>query len=134
MINQLRSNNIDRTKHKSLSNTHESNKKTIINQYLQDIYRFLHRYVRKDEFFNVFSKERHFDALNTLLPILDESDTLRIDSEIYFNNGSYLQAIFVYNQIIAMNSDDSRSILQKIGFSYENVHCYVNALKYYLQY
>ena len=105
-----------------------------INGYIQSLYRFFTLFSRKNDFLSVFKSDMDF----TQLPFfelwgLDQTVLLTI-AEYYLKNGFYEDAVSYFSYIQKHFEDVAPHILQKMGFAYQNLGDYRNAIQYYQRY
>ena len=105
-----------------------------INGYIQSLYRFFTLFSRKNDFLSVFKSDMDF----TQLPFfelwgLDQTALLTI-AEYYLKNGFYEDAVSYFSYIQKHFEDVAPHILQKMGFAYQNLGDYRNAIQYYQRY
>ncbi len=106
-------------------------RKTLMNRYLQDLYRFFKLFRRKGEFIDPFSSPLNLINI-PLLSDLDDVETLSIVGEFYFKRKYYHEAKDMYLSILE-KMPPSAPIFQKIGYCYHQDGDLKNALKYYEQ-
>lgn len=107
-------------------------RKTVMNKYLQDLYRFFKLFRRKGEFFDPFSSPINLVNVPLLSDDLDDVETLSIVGEFYFKRKYYREAKDVYMSILE-KMHPSAQLFQKIGYCYHQDGDFKNALKYYEQ-
>lgn len=105
----------------------------IVNRYIQDLYRFFKLYSRRREFLSIFDTDINLMEVEWLKPHLGDSETISIISEFYFKNGFYADAIKFYRYMLG-NHDASPHVYQKIGFAYQSLEKFREALKNYSRY
>lgn len=106
---------------------------TIINRYIQDLYRFFKLYSRRREFKSIFDSDINLTDVACLQPYLIDTPALSIIAEFYFKNGFYGDAIKFYRQMVA-NHDADPHVYQKMGYAYQSLGKYSEALKNYSRY
>ena len=102
------------------------------NLYIQDLYRFLTAYPNRAEFENIFEFEFEFSHYNLANELIPTSILLKDLAQYYFKNQLYASSSKLYIQYIK-NNEPQVDILQKIGFAYQQLNNYENALSYYQQ-
>lgn len=107
-------------------------RKALMNKYLQDLYRFFKLFRRKGEFFDPFSSPINLVNVPLLSADLDDVETLSIVGEFYFKRKYYREAKDVYMSILE-KMPPSAQLFQKIGYCYHQDGDFKNALKYYEQ-
>jgi len=111
----------------------ESTKKssTIYTQYIQDLYRFYKLYRFKGEFYDIFMTGMDFGNSLFFKYLVPDDTLVRKIAEFYFEHESYSKAIDIYKQIVGI--EEMPEILEKIGYAFQMLQDYENALKYYLK-
>ncbi len=112
--------------------TQPAQRKTLMNKYLQDLYRFFKLFRRKGEYNDPFSSPINLVNVPLLSADLDDVETLSIIGEFYFKRKYYSEARDVYLSLLD-KMPPSAQLFQKIGYCYHqdgNVEC---ALRYYQQ-
>lgn len=111
-----------------------NNKKgdTIAKQYIQDLYRFFKLNPHRSDFFDLFTLPMHFHRLPLLKPLLSDKESLRVIAEFFFRKEFYADALDVFEQISATETDNSE-LYQKIGYCNQMMLNDENALKAYLK-
>lgn len=107
-------------------------RKTLMNKYLQDLYRFFKLFRRKGEFYDPFNTPINLVNVSLLSGDLDDVETLSIIGEFYFKRKYYSEARDVYMSILE-KMPPSAQLFQKIGYCYHQENDIKNALKYYEQ-
>ena len=108
---------------------------SIINAFVQDLYRF----------FKLFSRRREFIAMmddpgldmTDCLPLVQvtrDAHVLELLGAFYFKNGFYDDAIKCFTRLEGMDDATDDHIYQKIGFAYQNAGKPDLALNYYRRY
>lgn len=105
----------------------------IVNRYIQDLYRFFKLYSRRREFISIFDTDINLMEVECLRPYIGDTETLSVIAEFYFKNGFYPDAIKFFRYMLK-NHDASPHIYQKIGYSYQSIGKYREALKNYSRY
>jgi len=108
-------------------------KDSIVNRYIQDLYRFYKLYSRRKEFTSIFDTNINLLEVECLKNHICDTETLSIISEFYFTNGFYLDAIQYFQHMID-NHDANPHVYQKMGFSYQSMNRFREALKNYSKY
>jgi len=106
---------------------------TIVNRYIQDLYRFFKLFSRRREFKSIFDTDIKLTDVECLKPYISDTSTLSVIAEFYFKNGFYDDAIKFYQLMIA-NHDTDPHVYQKIAFSFQSLGKYRDALKNYSRY
>ncbi|MFN8258900.1 MAG: tetratricopeptide repeat protein [Bacteroidales bacterium] len=104
--------------------------KYIINQYIQDLYRFFKISPDKSEFLDIFGDK--LDLYNTSLFLeywYDEEMYSKIGG-LYFKNEYFIDTVNVYKILIEKGFNNQQAF-EKIAFSFQKLKDFDNALKYY---
>ncbi len=104
--------------------------KTVITQYLQDMYRFYMLYKNKRFFYNIFHTP--VDVYNTsFFPLfVKDKNVKRNLGEFYFEKEFYEDAIKNFEQL-NKGEDTSTELFEKIAFAYQRMKEYQKALDVY---
>lgn len=101
-----------------------------IRHYLQDLYRFFKFFRKKDDFEDPFSSPFVASQIAQLKDILGINvDTIRLIAEFYFKNKYYREAAGLFELLDSFDSDYSN--WEKIGFCYDRMKDYSQALEWY---
>lgn len=108
---------------------------SIINAFVQDLYRFFKLFSRRREFIAVMDNPGldMTDCL-PLAQITRDSHVLELLGALYFKNAFYDDAIKCYTRLEGMEQVNDDHIYQKIGFAYQNAGKPEQALTYYSRY
>ena len=106
---------------------------TIINRYIQDLYRFFKLYSRRREFKSIFDTDINLTDVDCFKEHISDTSTLSVIAEFYFKNGFYEDAIRFYRLMVA-NHDADPHVYQKIAFSFQSLGRFHEALKNYSRY
>lgn len=106
---------------------------TIVNRYLQDLYRFFKLYSRRREFRSIFDTDINLTEAQCLKSYISHTPTLSVIAEFYFKNGFYDDAIKFYRLMVA-NHDTDPHVYQKIGYAQQSLGKLREALKNYSRY
>ncbi len=104
--------------------------KRAINSYLQNVYRFFKLYRRKDEFVDPFGKGINLISIPALANDFDDADLLEMVAEFYFKLSYMGDALAVFEKLEKIMPGDSARY-QKMGYAYENLKDWANAIKKY---
>lgn len=106
--------------------------RTIVTQYIQDLYRFFKIHKARLEFEDIFETDPDYQN-NVFLKIVfpDENITHKI-ADFLFETDHYQEALrlFIY---LKPHEKSEMEYLQKTGFCYQQNEDYENALKYYIK-
>ena len=104
--------------------------KSIITQYLQDLYRFFKLHPYKNEFSDIFKWE--FDIQNTSIfnKIITNKQVTRNIAEFFLENQHFAQAVELFS-FIEQSEESNTELFEKIGYCYQRIGDYKNALSYY---
>jgi tetratricopeptide (TPR) repeat protein len=101
----------------------------IANKYIQDLYRFFKLYKHSSQFANPFVTSLDFLEVKALKPILSERDTQRLIGEYFLKHEHYDEAAHCF--LALLDDESSPQLYQKIGFCYQNLGDYTEAINYY---
>ncbi len=102
----------------------------IITQYIQDLYRFFKLYKDKKEFADIFSLKLDIYKKDFYKKVIKNDYSIQNIAELYFEKKYYDDAIEAFKKIL--ESGESESVFyEKIGYSYQRLLDYENALDYY---
>jgi tetratricopeptide (TPR) repeat protein len=104
--------------------------KSIITQYLQDLYRFFKLYQYKHEFSDIFTWK--FDIQNTYFfkKLIHNTRITRNLAEFFLENKHFEQAAELFSVIENIEESDIE-LYEKIGYCYQQTGNYQKALDYY---
>ena len=105
----------------------------IVNRYIQDLYRFFKLYSRRREFKSIFDSDINLTEVDCLKPYITHTPTLSVIAEFYFKNGFYDDAIKFYRLMVS-NHDADPHVYQKIGYSFQSLGKWHEALRNYSRY
>ncbi|HAF29381.1 MAG TPA: hypothetical protein DCG75_10080 [Bacteroidales bacterium] len=104
--------------------------KSIITQYLQDLYRFFKLHPYKNEFPDIFTWSfdvQHSDFFNR---IITNKQVTRNIAEFLLENEHYDKAVEIF-KIIEKTEESNIELFEKIGYCFQRLGQYENALTYY---
>lgn len=108
-----------------------SRTKSIITQYIQDMYRFFKLYQRKYEFDDIFEESLDIVSTGFFKQIAQAPGKLKKKvAEFYFEKERYPEAIQLFQEFEAEVSDSSE-LFEKIAYAYQRQGKYTEALGYY---
>lgn len=133
MLSQLNAQNVNMAELQNASlQLGSSRRKTVMNKYVQDLYRFFRLFRRKCEFRDPFETELNLVAVPALASEFRDADMLQVIAEFYFRHHYYSDALELFKAIEEL-SCPSVSLFQKMGYCYQKLNDLDNALKYYEQ-
>ncbi len=108
---------------------------SIVNAFVQDLYRFFKLFSRRREFIAVMDNPGldMTDCL-PLAQVTRDSHVLELLGALYFKNAFYNDAIKCFTRLEGMEQVSDDHIYQKIGFAYQNAGKPEQALTYYNRY
>ena len=108
---------------------------SIVNAFIQDLYRFFKLFSRRREFIPVMDYEGldMTDCL-PLAQVTRDAHVLELLGALYFKNEFYDDAINCFTRLEGMDDVTDDHIYQKIGFAYQNAGKAERALTYYKRY
>ena len=108
---------------------------SIVNAFVQDLYRFFKLFSRRREFIAVMDNPGldMTDCL-PLAPVTRDAHVLELLGALYFKNGFHDDAIKCFTRLEGMDEATDDHIYQKIGFAYQNAGKPDQALTYYKRY
>ncbi|MDE6801381.1 MAG: tetratricopeptide repeat protein, partial [Muribaculaceae bacterium] len=109
-----------------------SSRRSIMNRYVQDLYRFFKLYSRKGEFHDPFVSDLNLVTIPALHGQFQGSDTLKAIAEFYFRHKYFGDATDIF-KIIEENSHPDGQLFEKMGYCYERTGNIDEALRYYEQ-
>lgn len=104
--------------------------KNIYSQYIHDLYRFYKIHPLRNEFNDVFSMKFDVSNSKTLRILIKDNDILRNIAEFLFERDHFEQALTIYLKL-NQGGDNSMEIFEKIGYCYQQMRKYTDALGYY---
>ena len=104
--------------------------KSIITQYLQDLYRFYKLHPYKNEFPDIFKWNFDVQYSDFFNQIVTNKQVTRNIAEFFLENEHYDKAVEVF-RIIEKSTETNIELFEKIGYCYQRLGQYDNALKYY---
>lgn len=102
--------------------------------YTRILFRFYNFFRLRSEFNNPFAAPINIEELPFIGNIIADEDTLSEIGEYYFRQGFYSDSISVFKSLSEISPLERYLYCQKIGFAYEKLKDYPNALKYYTDY
>lgn len=133
MLSQLRAQNINTAELQNASLVLGPQRRgTIVNKYIQDLYRFFNLFRRKSDFNNIFAAEINLAEVDLLVSDLMGDDTLELVGEFYFRHGYYKEAFNVF-RLLEDTSIPTSQLYQKLGYCCQKQGNMAEALRYYQQ-
>lgn len=99
---------------------------------VRDFYRFYKLYRRHKDFKDIFESPFNFISIPILGEILSDEETLKIVGEFYFRRGYYAEALS-FLQSLAEDDKGDVSLLEKIGYCYEELKFFEKSIEIYSQ-
>jgi len=114
---------------------HRKQRVSIVNAFVQDLYRFFKLFSRRREFIPIMD-DPGLDMIDCLPLSLVTRDAHIVEllGAFYFKNGFYDDAVKCFTRLEAMDDATDDHIYQKIGFAYQNAGNTQQALTYYKRY
>ena len=108
---------------------------SIVNSFVQDLYRFFKLFSRRREFIPVMD-DPGVDMIDCLplSQVTRDAHVIELLGAFYFKNAFYDDAVKCFLRLEAMDDATDDHIYQKIGFSYQNAGRTEDALTYYKRY
>ncbi|MBQ6167878.1 MAG: tetratricopeptide repeat protein [Muribaculaceae bacterium] len=108
---------------------------SIVNSFVQDLYRFFKLFSRRREFIPVMD-DPGLDMIDCLplAQVTRDAHVIELLGAFYFKNGFYDDAVKCFTRLEAMDDATDDHIYQKIGFAYQNAGNTEKALTYYKRY
>lgn len=129
MLSQFSSQSLDLKEIKSSDlNTEVQNRDAKIAAYVQDLYRFYKLFNRKSEFKDPFTYRPFKDNSLILDQVGNNDSLLQVVGEFYFKHKYYEEALNIFKH---SNDGNISSTYQKMGFCYQNLNNYDEALEMY---
>lgn len=104
--------------------------KSIITQYLQDLYRFFKLHPYNKEFSDIFSWKYDIENVSFFNKIITNKQVTRNIAEFFLENQHFAQAAGLF-QYIEQTEESNIELFEKIGYCYQRIGDYQNALEYY---
>lgn len=131
MLSQFDAQNINELELRAASmSTSETERDSIANKYVQDIYRFFKLFRRRGEFKDPFLRPLNLLQLPLLEEDLTDSETLAVVSEFYFKRGYYEDALKVFN-MLSEKMPPNAQLFQKMGYCCQQSGSIASAVEYY---
>lgn len=131
MLSQMKAQNINADEIRSAAlNTVVTDRKNIVNKFVQNLYRFFKLFRRKGEFRDPFDGSLSVADIPALVNKFNDTDTLSLVAEFYFKHHYYAECLAIFLKL-EQRSAASLQLYQKIGFCYLKLNRYDEALKYF---
>ncbi len=105
---------------------------SVMNRYVQDLYRFFKLFRRKCEFNDPFNSDLNIVTVPILSSEFNDISSLQVIAEFYFKHRYYTDALNLFKAIESLSYPDIQ-LFEKMGFCYEKLGEYELALQYYEQ-
>lgn len=102
----------------------------LINKYVQNLYRFFQLFRRKGDFNNPFKSEINLTQISSIAEDFYGDDTLRLVAEFYFKHKYYKEALSVFHLCEAETKNEAE-LYQKMGYCEQSIGNFESALEYY---
>lgn len=133
MISQIKAQNINAAEIQDASlNLSTDIRKSIVNKYVQNLYRFFRLFRRKEDFNNPFATEINLIEVKPLQADFLEDSTLQLVGEFYFKHQYYKEAYGVFKLRESHIFPDA-TLYQKMGFCEQRLGNMKKAIEYYEQ-
>ncbi len=106
------------------------NKKRIVIQYIQDMYRFFKLHPLRSEIGDIFSKRLDVQDSGKLEELIDDPDFYRSIANFHFDNDNFEEALKVLNYLIE-NGGNYAELYEKAGYCKQQLGLYPEAITYY---
>jgi tetratricopeptide (TPR) repeat protein len=106
------------------------NKKRIVIQYIQDMYRFFKLHPLRGEIGDIFSKRLDVQESGKLEELIDDPDFYRTIANFHFDNDNYEEALKVINYLID-KGENHAELYEKAGYCKQHLGLYHEAVTFY---
>lgn len=131
MISQMKAQNINADELRSAAlNNVVTDRRNIVNKFVQNLYRFFKLFRRKNEFRDPFDGTLSVADIPALVNKFNDSDTLSLVAEFYFKHRYYAEGLAIFLKL-EQRAVANEQLYQKIGFCYLKLNRYDEALKYF---
>lgn len=114
---------------------HRKQRVSIVNAFVQDLYRFFKLFSRRREFIAVMDNPGlDMTDCRPLTHVTRDAHVLELLGTLYFKNAFYEDAIKCFTRLEEIEGATDDHIYQKIGFAYQNAGNTEQALNYYKRY
>lgn len=104
--------------------------KSIITQYLQDLYRFFKLHPYKNEFADIFKWRFDIQHKKFFHHLIKDDQIIRNIAEFFFENKHFNQAVDIFKSLETKDTPNAE-LFEKIGYCYQQMGDYQEALNYY---
>ena len=108
----------------------EKVRENTVNKFVQNLYRFFNLFPRRSEFYNPFACTLNLIEVPFVGGILSDIANLKLIAEFYFKQELYADAASLFSKLEKM-SESGADLYQKLGFCYERMKDYRNAVENY---
>ena len=131
MMSQMKAQNLNLDELRSAAlNTSVTDRKNIVNKYIQNLYRFFKLFRRKGEFNDPFNGSLSVANIPALDNRFNDTDTLSLVAEFYFKHHYYAEALAIFLKL-ENTTVASAQRYQNIGYCYQYEKIWDEALKYF---
>ncbi|MDE5643488.1 MAG: hypothetical protein K2I56_08345 [Muribaculaceae bacterium] len=106
-------------------------RRSLINAYVLDLYRFFKLFRRKGEFFNPFDGTFNLIRVKALESDFTDTELLRAMAEIYFKIGAWSDALYIFRKLTDIIGP-RQDVYQKCGYCCERQGDWRQALDFYV--
>jgi tetratricopeptide (TPR) repeat protein len=107
----------------------DSGTKVTVTQYFHDLYRFFKLHPLKTEFEDIFKIQTPVHETEFFRLWIDDKLVLRNIGEFFFEKNHYSDALVIFRQIV--DTTKSYELFEKIGYCYQQLGDFEQALEYY---
>ncbi len=99
-------------------------------RFLQNLYRFVRLFRRKEEFADPFSHDAALEVTGCVEG-LDSPEHVRLLAEFYFKRGYHAHSVACFRKLIDEAGVNEAQVYQKLGFAYQSMHDFKSAAEMY---
>lgn len=110
--------------------TGDGSRRSQINSYVLDLYRFFKLFRRKGEFFNPFDGTFNLIRVSALASDFTDPEVLRAMAEVYFKIGAWSDALYIFGKLAEIDGPQA-DVYQKCGYCCERQGKWNEALDFY---
>ncbi len=107
----------------------DTRNRSIIVQYIQDLYRFFHLHPMHGEMQNIFKYKLEFHKSGFFRSMVDDDTIIRNIGEFYFQKEHYEEALDVF--IMLGNEASAYELYEKTGYCYQQLGKFEKAIEFY---